>query len=78
MKTYVVSTINRDGSISKKMFASFKPSYPLDFPHGYHFTNKCAAFDRCREINASRWAEVSHSVGRWVVINTKTMKIVTR
>lgn len=77
--TYLVSTTNLDGkTISKKMYRSFLHAYSLDFAQGHHFSAKKAALVRAREMNASRWAELTGSVGRWVVINTTTKQIVSR
>jgi hypothetical protein len=77
MARYVVSTLNRDKkTISKKMFSSFRHSYSLDFRHGYYFSDKAMARKRRDEMNASDWAKTCGSVGLWVVINEKTMKVV--
>jgi hypothetical protein len=66
---YVVCTTNNDGSISKKMFNSF--DY-LDHQHD----DKKAAFKMRDEMQADPWA--AYVKATYIVVNRKTMKIVTR
>jgi len=71
-RRYVVSTLNRDGSVSAKMLSSFSGS------PSHVFSSKKEAIAKRDEMDQSRWAEITDSSGRWVVVNTNTRKPVTR
>ena len=63
---YVVSTLNRDGSVSKKMLASFG-SYP-----SYCFDIKSEAVEFAKHKKETHFNP--HTT--WVVVNRKTRKVV--
>ena len=70
MAEYVVTTLNLSGGISKKMLVSFRHG-----PNNFGI-DKAAARAYRDEMNASDWARITGSVGRWVVVNATSNKIV--